>query len=180
MTHSLDFVGISNKLYFLRHLVTGNREVSRREQIYQGTKSDPSTDWEEEEGRLRAFVSTTLVECAAKMRVILDAAAEQMDADDLRSIEQRNRSAKIGSVLVGSFDLSVRESCNKIIHATYFELAFENARNTRPRYNYSFWNGICRCSGTYSKKPWRVAINVYGWADAMEGYLFELAHELEW
>lgn len=181
MSHSLDLAGIYGRLFLLRHFVAGNKEFSRREQQYQGTQSDQSEDWDNYAGRLSNIVSNDLIEIAAKFRVIQDTAVSQVSADYLRTLDVECTGGKsVGSVLVGNFTLTLRESCNKIIHATTFNLVFQNARSTVPRYPYSYWNGICQLAGTHSKKQWRVALDVYRWADAMDHFLEDLAGNIEW
>ncbi|WP_369915941.1 hypothetical protein AB8810_06965 [Xanthomonas sp. NCPPB 3005] len=181
MSHSLDFVGLNERLFHLRHFVAGNKEFSRREQHYQGTKSEPSEDWANYASRLRYVISNELIEIAAKVRVVQDTAVSQLPSALLREMDQNAISPKgIGSVLNGDIALTLRESCNKIIHATTFALVFENARSTVPRYTYSFWNGICQLSGEQSKRHWRIALNVYRWADSLDCFLEELAGNVDW
>jgi len=181
MSHSLDFVGLNERLFLLRHFIAGNKEFSRREQHYQGTQSNPSEDWANYSKRLRHFVSNDLIEIAAKFRVMQDTVVSQVSADYLRSLDTESMQGKsIGAVLSGEVTLTLRESCNKIIHASAFSLVFENARSTVPRHLYSFWNGICQLSGTQSRRPWRVALNVYRWAEAMDYFLENLAGNVDW
>jgi hypothetical protein len=181
MSHSLDFVGLDKKLFFLRHLIAGNKEFSRREKQYQGTKSDRNEDWDHYAQRLRYIVSNELIEIAAKLRVIQDTAMSQVSADDLRDLDvECIGNSGIGTVLVGNFALTLRESCNKIIHANTFELIFQNARSTVPIYVYTHWNGICQLAGTHSKKQWKIALDVYRWSDAMDYFLQELAGNVDW
>jgi len=181
MSHSLDLAGLYQKLFLLRHFVAGNKEFSRREQQYQGTQSSPSKDWDDYAGRLRNIVSNDLIEIAAKFRVTQDTAVSQVSADYLRTLDVECIGDKrIGSVLAGDVTLTLRESCNKIIHATEFNLVFQNARSAVPRHLYSYWNGICQLGGTHSKKEWRVALDVYRWADAMDHFLGDLAENVEW
>lgn len=181
MSHSLDFVGLNGRLFHLRHFVAGNKEFSRREQQYQGSQSEPSNDWSKYASRLRHAVSNELIEIAAKVRVIQDTVVPQVSLSKLREIDQRAVGPKgIGTVLDGDLELTVRESCNKVIHATTFGLVFENARSTVPRYNYSFWNGICQLSGEHSKRSWRVAVDVYRWAEAVDHFLEDLSGNVDW
>jgi hypothetical protein len=181
MSHSLDFVGLNERLFHLRHFVAGNKEFSRREQHYRGTKADPSEEWLNYASRLRYVISNELIEIAAKVRVIQDTSVGQVPATLLREMDRGAVSPKgIGTVLNGDVDLTLRESCNKIIHATTFELVFENARSAVPRYNYSFWNGICQLAGEQSRRHWRVALNVYFWADSLDCFLEELAENVDW
>lgn len=181
MSHSLDFVGLNDRLFHLRHFVAGNKEFSRRERHYQGTQSEPSEDWSSYASRLRYVVSNELIEIAAKVRVIQDTAVSQVSASALREMDRDAIGLKgIGTVLNGDVQLTLRESCNKVIHATTFGLVFENARSTVPRYSYSFWNGICQLSGEQSKRSWRVALDVYRWADALDYFLEELSGNVDW
>jgi len=180
MSHSLDFFGLNERLFFLRHFIAGNKEFSRRERKYQGTQANPSKEWEFYSGRLRYLISNDLIEIAAKFRVMQDTVASQVPDDYLRNLDKESMQGKsIGAVLHGDVSLTLRESCNKIIHANSFNLVFENARSTVPSHLYSFWNGICHLGGTHSKKQWKVALNVYRWADAMDYFLEELSFNVD-
>lgn len=181
MSHSLDFVGLNQKLFLLRHFIAGNKEFSRREQQYQGTQRSPSEDWVNYSQRLRYLVSNELIEIAAKFRVIQDTVTSQLPTGYFRSLDKESMQGKsIGVVLSGDVTLTLREACNKIIHADNFSLVFENARSTVPRYPYSYWNGVCQLGGTYSRQPWRIALNAYRWADSMDYFLDELAGNVDW
>ena len=178
MSHSLDFAGLTEKMFLLRHLIAGTREYCRREHLLKIPESD---EWNDYAGRLRYFVSNDLVESAAKFRVIQDTAASQVSPELLQKLESElQRQRRIGSVLAGEFALTLRESCNKIIHATKFELIFQNARDTRSRYLYTYWNGICKLAGTHQKKGWLVALDVYRWSEAMDSCLERLSIKVEW
>lgn len=164
MTHSFDFVGLNKKLFLLRHLIAGNKEFSRREQKYQGTRSEPSEDWDEYAARLRQVVSNDLIEIAAKFRVMRDTASMQVSSACLDELDSSLLGKKgVGTVLEGEFQLTLRESCNKIIHTKNFQLVFQNARSSVPRHIYSYWNGICQLSGSRARQNWRVALDVYRW-----------------
>src|SRR3546814_14070687 len=103
MSHSLDFVGLNERLFHLRHFVAGNKEFSRREQHYQGTRSEPSEDWSNYASRLRYFVSNDLIEIAAKVRVVKDTAASQVSATWLTDLDAEAVEPKpVGTVLGGT------------------------------------------------------------------------------
>jgi hypothetical protein len=53
----------------------------------------------------------------------------------------------IGMFLYSDAELSLRESCNKIIHATTFKLIFENAMSAVPKRRFTFRNGVCHLEG---------------------------------
>lgn len=94
MSHSLDFVGLNERLFLLRHFIAGNREFSRREQHYQGTQSSPSEEWVNYSKRLRYFVSNDLIEIAAKFRVMQDTVVVQVSDDYLRRLDTESMQGK--------------------------------------------------------------------------------------
>lgn len=181
MSHSLDFIGLNERLFVLRHFIAGNKEYSRRARNYRGIRTDVFEDWVNYARRLRYHVSNDLIDMAAKLRVIQDTAMEQVSAEIIRELDISCMDGKsLGSVLTGEFDLTLRESCNKIIHATSFSLTFRDARNTQPPYQYSYWNGICRLEGSRGKRLWRMELDVYKWADAIDWFLEELSGNVDW
>ena len=80
----------------------------------------------------------------------------------------------IGKVHAGEFKLSLRESCNKIIHAR--KVSFDSLPlNNHNRY----WNGICHLQGEFRKSKWHISINVRNWAAAMSYYHESLSEKRE-
>lgn len=176
MSHSLDFVDLNKKLFLARHLVAGTKEYCRREQLYQGTQAPKSAGWDNYAENLGHIVSNDLIEISAKFRVMQDTTAAQLSFDYFRKLDEKCQSIRnIGTVLCGNFDLTLRESCNKVIHATRFELVFQNDRSVQPPHLYSFWNGICQFSGTHQRNQWKVALDIYRWSESMGQFLEELA-----
>ena len=175
MSHSLDCVGLKKKLFLTRHLVAGTKEYCRREHLYQGTQAPKSVGWDLYSEQLCHIVSDELIEISAKFRVIQDTTADKLPSQYFRQLDEKcQRIRNIGTVLFGDFDLTLRESCNKVIHATRFDLVFQNERSVQPQHLYSFWNGICQISGIYQRTQWKVALDVYRWSDSMNQFLEEL------
>jgi len=179
MSHSLDFVGLSEQMFSLKHLSSGTKEYCRRSRLAQ--TDDEFDVWHNYSQRLRYMVSNDLIVAASKFRVIQDTTVTQVSREFMDDLDLEARVGNpIGSVLIGDFDLTLRESCNKIIHATTFSLVFQNARNERPRYTYGYWNGICQLCGSHGKSMWKVALNVYRWCDAMDYFLEGLQDNVDW
>ncbi|WP_302141543.1 hypothetical protein [Halomonas alkalicola] len=180
MSHSFDFVGLSEKLFLLRHLISGTREYCRKEKLVQGP-INYEDDWSNYYLRLQYLVSNDLIESAAKLRVIQDSSLSQLSESDIRDLDADClKGQNIGQVIKGSFYLTLRESCNKIIHATKFELSVTGSRNSNPYYRYSYWNGRCQLMGVHSGRPWHVELNLYNWCNAMEYFLEELSGNVDW
>lgn len=185
MSHHFDFVGLYEQFYILRHLAIGSREYCKRERLDQKTwrdDRDPDNDWAKYKGRLRTLVSISLIESAAKCRVIQDSIVDKVPRAEQTKLDHKARNGlQVGVVRKGNFALTLRESCNKIIHATEFSFHFADSRSSKLSYRYSYWNGRCALSGSKGKEEWAVELNVYDWCIAMRNYLDMIGNEaFEW
>ncbi len=173
-------MGLSEKLFLLRHIASGTREFCKKEQLIEGP-IDYQDDWSMYYLRMRSLVSSRLIELAANIRIVEDTCKHQDTYSDIRDLDVLCRDrGPIGVVHQGSFELTIRESCNKIIHATEFDLSIANARNSRPYYRYSYWNGHCALRGIHSKKSWHVELNVHKWCRAIDCFMDELSRNIDW
>lgn len=179
MTHVLDLTGANERLFLLRQLASGSREYCKREELYEGNEQYGDEDWEIYWGRLQFLVSKFILDAATSYRILQDTLRKEQSVDALSEIDHTFGS-RLGEVKVGNFVLTLRESCNKIIHATDFSLESTTARTGNPSRRYSYWNGACHLKGIYGKNSWHVALNVYDWCDAVDSYFEWMAGELEW
>jgi hypothetical protein len=75
----------------------------------------------------------------------------------------------------GSEILSLRESFNKIIHATQVSVDFAESE-TEPDNTY-FWDGQVQLVGTFKGKEWSHQLCVADWAKAVRRMLMQLIKE---
>jgi hypothetical protein len=76
----------------------------------------------------------------------------------------------LGKVHSGGFKLSVRESCNKIIHATRVDLGWIT-RNRKTKNAYTHWSGAVHLFGEKARKPWHVELDATAWCVSIDIYL---------
>jgi hypothetical protein len=86
----------------------------------------------------------------------------------------------IGKVELGSFALTLRESCNKIIHATQFDLGIAAARSTNRSGRYNYWDGTCTLKGVQNRKVWEVRLDVHNWCASMGAFSELMSQHVEW
>ena len=178
MTHSLDFFGISEKLFVLRQLAFASREYCKEESIYKGSRYYADDDWKDYEWRIRKLVGSYMIEIAAKSRLLEDAIKLTARPSLLRELdEETRRHYRIGDVLAGKVDLTLRESCNKILHASHTYLAWKNSRVKHPYKPYTYWIGGYGLKGSRGGNAWEVVIAVPEWCLAVENYLDQLGGE---
>lgn len=171
MTHSFDFHGVSEKLFMLQQLQMASRDYCRNNGICKGSFPYGHDDWNDYGHKIKRIVSGHLIEIAAKVRILQDSTAGLIRPSVFERADQYAlEHVPLGKVHVGTFDLSVRESCNKIIHATRVELGWRT-RNSKTPIAYTHWSGHVELFGEKSKRSWHLEIDVSAWCVAIDTYL---------
>ena len=133
MTHILDLSGANERLFLLRQLVLSSRDYCKRELLYSGDDKHGDGDWGVYWGRLQFLVSKYLLESAISLRILQDTLSKQLTQSVLREMERDfSINSRLGEVLSGTFDLTLRETCNKIVHALEFSLEPSTGRVVKP------------------------------------------------
>lgn len=179
MTHSIDFDSIEARLFTLHHAVLGSRAFCDQFKITRGSESPAEYEWWQYFGNLKALVSGTMIDAAIKIRMLHDigrAADEEFDANTLQL--EAIRGLDIGTI-EGGGALSLRDSCNKIIHATGAKLVWKEVGAGQDVFEY--WTGVYRLFGTeQSKKAWVASVNVADWCVAMMRFNAAFQDHIDW
>lgn len=171
MTHSLNFSDISEKLFILKQLQSASREYCRNIGISQ---NEDSCDWLDYERFILPIVSGYMIEVAAKIRIFQDSFKKEIDSSVFSAANDAViKSCPVGKVYSGDFKLTVRETCNKIIHATRFELKWVT-RNSKTYEKYSYWSGLINLFGEKGANEWHLELDSTAWCVAIDDYLDEI------
>jgi hypothetical protein len=168
MSYAIDFNSLDEKLFLLQQIALASEKYCEQGMI--GSELDIGDEafdiyW----GWIKSIVSNYLIECAIKTGIFQDYLAENQTDVDLAQIDTQARDNLIlGIVHEGKFTLTLRESCNKIIHAS----------KTMPSWNekvvgdivFKYWSGCFHLYGSRGKKNWHLELNVNSWAKAMSRY----------
>lgn len=171
MSHAIDFDGMQEKLFLLRHLSLGSKAYCREEGI--GSDADIGEGvsdiyW----GWLKALLGNYLIECAVKLRMIQEFCAGSGFQEELDSFERSAvEGLEIGLIHEGDFPLSIRETTNKIIHGTRATIDFVPG-DAAPSFRY--WDGYYHLYGRRGSSDWHLALAVKSWSKAVSAYLDEL------
>ncbi|WP_146137343.1 hypothetical protein [Zobellella taiwanensis] len=123
---------------------------------------------------LQKLVSDYLIQCATRTRIMQDFSDFSTDNPEYCPDEESCRKYPgLATILEGNFHLSLRECCNKIIHAKNVELVPLVDKVT----NLKYWSGLCVLGGDKSKKSWKLQINIGLWVLAMR-YYYSVTSEL--
>jgi hypothetical protein len=131
-------------------------------------------------GWLKSSVSEMLIEVSIKFRVLQDFLKnEDFGLEEFKKLEKK----AIPDVVVGRnlpplSALPIRESCNKIIHATEVRLIWIDAKDEEEAYEY--WNGNVILQGKKGSQVWECEIDVVCFSIAMERLLDCLSTEVDW
>lgn len=181
MTHSIDFKGIEERLFLLQQMALGSRAYCEERGICRRPFPQGSGGWLDYSGALQQLVSTYTIECAVKTRVVQDFIAASPRPVEMKRLEAEAIAGfALGIVHEGTFELSLRESCNKIIHATSVDLGWKKARLRNPSRQVEYWNGSLHLRGKQSKRPWHVELSVIDWAIGMENLHALLDDGTDW
>ena len=174
MTHSLDFAGVSEKLFLLQQLVLASRPYCRISNVCQGSYPYGDDDWRAYTAKIKPVVCSYLIEIAAKVRILQDSSRQFVRPSVfVRANKYALQDIPLGKVHAGAFELSVREACNKIIHATRVELHWVT-RNSKSHARYTHWTGDVHLYGEHRNDPWHLELNVHAWTFAVDTYIEEI------
>lgn len=179
MPHLIDFDGLEKNLFILQHLCYSSKTFCTKNKISRNADEFFDYEWWEYAGLLKSIVSNTVIESAIKVRMLQDFAQKESDDLKLSALDQEAcANLSIGVVNKGSFTLSLRESCNKIVHATEAKMCWENINSSSESPEY--WNGIYALWGDNRGSKWHVELNIENWCVSMIRFNKLIQENLDW
>jgi len=177
MTHSIDFKEIEEKLFLIQQIKLGSRVYCEERGIGRKIKPYGEGAWSDYSYQLQSFISRYSIECAVKTRMVQDFVSERSSSIDFGVIDKEScEGSSIGAVHSGIVNLTIRESCNKIIHATKVELAWAEDKKKR----FEYWSGGYHLRGFQSKKAWHIELDMQNWAIALENFHQIIDEQVDW
>ena len=169
VSHLLDFEAVAEKLVLLQHLAHGSEQYCRER--LTGSEYDAGDGaLDEYWSWVKGLVSGYTLECCIRLRVLLDTVAGKPGADKIVGLDAAARSGLvIGQVVDGKFELTLREICNKIIHAQKAIPVW--ATGIERDVEFKYWSGDYDLSGTKGNESWRLILHVAPWAKSADRFL---------
>jgi hypothetical protein len=171
MSHQLDFDGMLEKLILLQHFAHGSKQFCHDRLI--GSEYDiGDAAFDEYWGWVKGLVSAYTLECGTRFRVFLDSISEKMEKSKIIDLYTAARAElSIGQIVDGNFKLTLRETCNKIIHAKKVIPIWRTGMVDDIEFKY--WSGQFDLSGTRGDESWQLLLDVAPWARNIERFLLE-------
>lgn len=174
MSHPIYYASITDEAMYLGQLASASKQfITTLREVYPEIEEPPMvTQFSMEVANYQDWlintVSNRLISCATRMRVLQDSYDFSVEDYPEYSVDKEafNNIPKIVEVIKGDFKQSIRECCNKLIHATSYELEFE-----KDSFGTEYWTGFCILSGQYNKKEWSVKLNTILFSFAIREYI---------
>lgn len=175
MPHAINIDGISESLFLLQSLVHASPSFCEANKIKWENEPGGDYDWDYYFGWLKSLTCEHLIQVSTKLRMLEDILrANEVDVD----ITELDKSARAGlsvGVFVGSKRvLTLRESWNKVIHATDTQLVW----NTES--DHQFWTGTVSLFGKKGEDEWNVTLNIDPFALACTRFVRVLEEKVDW
>ncbi|WP_411564213.1 hypothetical protein [Pseudomonas shirazensis] len=179
MPHLIDFDGLEQNLFILQHLTYGSKEFCTKNKINRDAEEFIDYEWWQYAGLLKSIASNTIIESAIKVRILQDFVKKESNDIDLTVLDKEACSnLSIGTVSKCNFTLTLRESCNKIVHATEAKMRWSNTSSSADALEY--WNGIYVLWGENRGQEWQVELNIEAWCIAMIRFNREIQEKVDW
>lgn len=177
MPHSLNIDGVSENAFELLMLAHSSKSFCAKHSSQWGNDDVAEFDWNYYFGWLKSSICEKLIRTAITLRMAQDIllADEMQDPAALRSyLADSVAGIELGMVRRGAFDLTLRETCNKIIHATDTHLDWHQEDG------YEWWTGKVWLFGTNRSEAWEVELNAEAFATAANRYVNFISDGIDW
>lgn len=174
MSHPIYYDSITNEARLLEQLaVTSKESISALQNIYPEIEEPLmvtrfSSEIMEYKVWLIKTASSSLISCATRTRFLQDSYDFSIEHNPTYSTDKEafDHILNIVEVKSGYFKHSIRACCNKIIHATSYDLEAE-----LDSYDTEYWTGSCILSGKYNNKDWSIKLNAISLSVALRNYI---------
>jgi len=175
MPHVINIDGVSESLFILQSLAHASPSFCRAHNVAWERAGESELDWTYYFGWLKSLSCDRLIQVATKLRMLEDI----LKANDVElDFAELDATARKG-IAIGSFErskkvLTLRESWNKVIHATGTQLAWKKDAD------FEYWTGCVWLTGKRGVEDWKVALHVEPFCHAMVRYVRELEEKVDW
>lgn len=195
MAHRLDVDSIHQNVFILLNVCYAAKPFAQQNDLTVGENSyvygSFYLPW------LRSIVSEKLIDISIKMRIIFDMIRsyenEQGEGgeDYYRELKRTDREIcegyNIGSFIDTDEELTIREACNKIIHALDLRFITEKGEEdhvfdeeSEQKRDWNYWSGSIDLMGEKGQGSWTVFLHVSEFCRAVEDFLVLLEDHAIW
>lgn len=178
MPYFLEIDDIHENLFILQNLCFASQSFCKNTRTGRYAGDEESAAWDHYFGWLKSIVSNRLITCAVKMRLLEDILRRHAEDTNLACLEEEATAGLVFAKFPGDVPgASLREACNKIIHATEVSLTWKRLRGEK---DLEFWTGIVLLEGDKRGNQWKVVLYVNEFCTALDRLLSALEESVDW
>ncbi len=195
MPHRVDIDSIHQNSFLLLNIAYGAKEFAQSHDLT--SNNDYPITSEYYIGWLKYTLSEKLIDTAIKTRIILDmiqTTEKRHEQDGEKYIVNsreldKNISSRynIASLVEGDTANTIRECCNKIIHALDIQPIYEDGdedhyldEESKAKRHWKYWSGSLDLAGTKGSEKWLLELHVSDFCTALEELISELEESVDW
>ncbi len=177
MPHYIDINSIREDIFLLLNLCYAGEPFSRKHKLCPADDVRGIT-YSYYFDRLKFLLSEKLIACAIKTRIAVDFLKDENSGVDL-IVEDKSicKGYDLGRIEGDSVVLSVREVCNKVIHAESMSPDIETYGDAG---DCERWNGWLTLDGVKGQAKWKLHLNLAGFCLALENLVVFLEENYDW
>ncbi len=196
MAHRVDLDSIHQNVFILLNICYAAKAFAQSHDLSSYEEMDP-INGPFYVGWLKFTLSEKLIDLAIKTRILLDLVREEearyKETGEAYVIDSRALDSEIAEkynigFFVGSDnEVSIRESCNKIIHALEIRPILERGDDERvldekseQKREWLYWGGVLDLSGTRGKEKWAFTLHVSVFCRALEEFVQQIECSVDW
>ena len=182
MPHSIDINSLSERVFILHNMCHASLSICSKYKIGRFVEDAEEYEWNDYFGWLKVFVCESMIHLAIRLRILEDSVKSDEQEINWGEIDQDSRKDLcLGKYHKGNDKITIREICNKIIHATDISLDWtsidkENENDGSPEY----WTGVAWLFGKKGNKEWKLELNVEALCIALRRYIEALENTINW
>lgn len=177
MPHTFNIDGAGENSFEILMLVHGSKSFCQKHSIQWENEDVAEFDWSYYFAWLKSSICERLIRTAITLRMTHDIlfADETQEPEPLKRFQTDSVSGiELGVVLKGSFVLTLREACNKIIHASDTQLDW------RQEVGYEWWTGNVLLLGSNRGDEWELKLDTEAFATAANRYVNFVSDGVDW
>jgi hypothetical protein len=165
-------------MFLLQILICGSENYCS-EYGLSSDNEDEERGWQHYFGHLKSIISSTLIETSISCRILSDSIENNCEGFDIKKLlVSAIGDLCLGEILNGKVTLNLRESFNKIVHATEMTLAYDNQENDKNT-PYEYWNGFVELEGSFKNASWLISLDVFSWSKAVQNFMFLVENQVD-
>jgi len=196
MAHRVDIDSIHKNIFLLLNISYAAQALAQHHDLSTEDETDV-INGPFYVGWLKTTLSELLIDISIKTRILLDIVwAEEKsylkDGEkypiDSREMDKRiTEQTNIGFFVKGSDEVSIRESCNKIIHALEIIPILERGdddhvadEESETKREWLYWSGALDLTGFKGQNEWVFTLHISEFCQALEEFVREIENAVDW